>query len=159
MWKGKAKSVLQKAVRCHSSQETQRKLWPVGAALSLGVLAELDQEQRTANTSEEGQTTTTYTPQALNNTRQWFAPALTSCENPKPRRSADLRRYRTLKRMDENTSKESLESRYDVNWRTPLGEGSFGAVYLGTDRRTGEKVAVKKISQKYTTEDEFYREM
>ena len=34
-----------------------------------------------------------------------------------------------------------------------------GAVYLAKDRNTGEKVAVKKISKKYTNEDEFYREM
>lgn len=150
MWKGKAKSVLHKAVRCRT-QDARRQLWPVGAALSLVALAELDQQR----TSKEEETTTTFP-----HNRHWLAPiTITQCDRPAPRRSADLRRFRTLKRMDENTTKESLESRYDVNWRAPLGEGSFGAVYLGTDRRTGEKVAVKKISKKYTNEDEFYREM
>ena len=61
--------------------------------------------------------------------------------------------------MDENSTKESLASRYNVNWDAPLGEGSFGAVFLASNRKTGEKVAVKKISKTYTNDDEFYREM
>lgn len=155
MWQGNAKSVLQKAVRRCYSQEAQRQLWPVGAALSLFLLAELDQG-RTKNNSN-GQSTSTSTLERI----PWSI--TTSCEpttkRPAPRRSADLRRFRTLKRMDENTTKESLDSRYEVNWGNDLGEGSFGSVFLAKDRKTGEKVAVKKISKKYTNEDEFYREM
>ena len=75
------------------------------------------------------------------------------------RRSADLRRYQTLRKMDENSTKASLDSRYDIDWDKPIGEGSFGAVYVAKDRKTGEKVAVKKISKRYTNQNEFYREM
>lgn len=153
MWKGKAQSVLQTVLRrCHS-QETQRPLWPAAAAaaLSLVIVAESGEEQTASSGSEHLQSASP----------PWSIPTslpLTSCE-AKPRRSADVRRFQTLKRMDENTTKESLDSRYDIDWKNPLGEGSFGAVYLATERRTGEKVAVKKISKKYTNEDEFYREM
>jgi serine/threonine protein kinase len=40
-----------------------------------------------------------------------------------------------------------------------LGEGAFATVYLGTDKRTGERVAVKRIGRAYTDEECFKREM
>uniref|UniRef100_A0A7S2YCT2 cGMP-dependent protein kinase n=1 Tax=Entomoneis paludosa TaxID=265537 RepID=A0A7S2YCT2_9STRA len=52
-----------------------------------------------------------------------------------------------------------LETKYRVNWRRPLGEGAFGAVYLATNRSTGERVAVKKISQRFTNQAAFQNEM
>ncbi|KAL7560557.1 hypothetical protein ACA910_001425 [Epithemia clementina (nom. ined.)] len=53
----------------------------------------------------------------------------------------------------------TLESKYKVNWRRPLGEGTFGAVYPGTNRATGEHVAVKKISKQCTDQVVFQNEM
>jgi serine/threonine protein kinase len=52
-----------------------------------------------------------------------------------------------------------LQSRYRVQWKQPLGEGAFGAVYIGTDVDTGERVAVKQISKSHTDNVTFQREM
>jgi serine/threonine protein kinase len=61
--------------------------------------------------------------------------------------------------METASSKTSLESRYRVQWNNPLGEGAFGAVYIGMDVDTGDRVAIKKISKDYTDNITFQREM
>lgn len=92
-------------------------------------------------------------------------PPLTNCEGYGFKalftggRKSSLRRNNTVIAYQKEVSKESLRSRYKVNWKKPLGEGGFGAVYSATDRRTGEKVAVKQISKKYTDSVGFQREM
>jgi len=70
-----------------------------------------------------------------------------------------LRRHSTVEMLEETASEERLEDRYKVEWRKPLGEGSFGAVFSATDQKTGEKVAVKKIDKRYTDDRSFQREM
>lgn len=42
---------------------------------------------------------------------------------------------------------QKRKDRYEVDWQKPLGQGAFGAVYLGKDRVTGESVAIKEIFQ------------
>jgi Protein kinase domain len=61
-----------------------------------------------------------------------------------------LRTRQTLRKMEQDSSAERLADRYTVNWAEPLGEGSFGVVYLGFDKRSGDAVAVKKISKAHT---------
>ena len=61
--------------------------------------------------------------------------------------------------MQETAAKESLESKYDVPWCDPLGQGTFGTVYVGKSKLTGEEVAVKKILKQYTDSQLFQREM
>jgi len=62
--------------------------------------------------------------------------------------------------MDASRTRRHLESRYDVNWKlVPLGVGSFGTVHRATDRRSGERVALKKITKKFTDDVSFQREM
>lgn len=61
--------------------------------------------------------------------------------------------------MEDTSTKSPLETRYAVQWSKPLGEGAFGAVYLATDRMTGDKVAVKKINKEFTDDVSFQREM
>lgn len=73
--------------------------------------------------------------------------------------SSHLSRRRTIRRIEETSTHESLHSKYSVNWSAPLGEGAFGAVYMATDRVTGEKFALKKISKEYTCDQGFQREM
>ena len=61
--------------------------------------------------------------------------------------------------MQDQAERETLESRYIIEWSNPIGEGSFGSVYVAEDRKTGEKVAVKKISKRATDDVSFRREM
>jgi Protein kinase domain len=75
------------------------------------------------------------------------------------RRRQLLRSRQTVRKMEEDSSSDLLEDRYHVNWKQPLGEGSFGVVYLGIDKKSGERVAVKKISKKYTGAHDLQREM
>lgn len=76
-----------------------------------------------------------------------------------PRSVSRLRRHNTIELMDSTAAKVSLESKYQVQWKNPLGQGTFGAVYLGVNRTTGQKVAVKKISKRFTDNVSFQREM
>jgi len=70
-----------------------------------------------------------------------------------------LARYRTSQKMQESSNKKWVEDVFRVRWNRPLGEGSFGTVYSAIDRKSGEKVAVKKIPKKFTDDVGFQREM
>ena len=74
-------------------------------------------------------------------------------------RRISLKRNKTISLYKSEVSKETVRSRYKVAWNRPLGQGGFGAVYSATDRKTGEKVALKQISKKYTNDVGFQREM
>lgn len=52
----------------------------------------------------------------------------------------------------------SLASKYNVDWMTVLGEGAYGSVHPARLAATGEKVALKKISKRYTDTSSFCRE-
>ena len=84
--------------------------------------------------------------------------AMAQCE-PLGFRVAHLRRHRTIQKLERTAEKVTIDSRYQVDWKQPLGEGTFGKVYQGVDRRTKEKVAVKKISKAFTDNVAFTREM
>jgi len=73
-----------------------------------------------------------------------------------------LRRRQTMLRMNKESTKELLESRYNVDWSdTPLGIGAFGTVHKATSKNTEHenKVAIKKINKKFTDQESFQREM
>jgi serine/threonine protein kinase len=61
--------------------------------------------------------------------------------------------------METQRERETLESRYKVEWEKPIGEGSFGSVFQAQEKKSGELVAVKKISKRATDDDSFQREM
>lgn len=63
---------------------------------------------------------------------------------------SSLRRHQTLKKLESSKTKDTLHSKYKVQWSKPLGEGTFGSVYLAKNRLTGEEVAIKKIPKRYT---------
>ncbi len=67
-------------------------------------------------------------------------------------------RRATLARMNIRSTKQTLESKYEVN-PEPIGEGAFGQVFVARDRQTGELVAVKKIWKEYSNNQDFVREM
>ena len=70
----------------------------------------------------------------------------------------DLNRRLTLRRMNSEATENTVEALYKID-PDPLGEGAYGEVYFATNKRTGEGVALKKISKEYTDELEFQREM
>ena len=74
--------------------------------------------------------------------------------------SSGVQRRQTIVdlKLHDQAEKATLDSQFKINWRRPLGEGAFGAVYLGVHRQTGEKVAVKKISQRMTSHSSFQNE-
>jgi hypothetical protein len=75
-------------------------------------------------------------------------------------RLSNIRKRRnTFKTMQDQAERETLESRYAVDWSNPVGEGSFGSVYAAEDRKTSERVAIKKISKRATDDVSFQREM
>jgi serine/threonine protein kinase len=131
-----------------------------GAALSVALLAEYG--RRVSGVEEE--IVQDGDGEALNKVRFtspsfWISPNLTSCDFMHRPRMSRLTRSRTIRRIQETSAKESVRSMYDVQWKNPLGEGGFGAVYLAKDRKTKELVAVKKISKKFTDDASFQKEM
>jgi len=70
-----------------------------------------------------------------------------------------IRRRDTQRKLREEKAKKKLANMYNVEWNRPLGEGGFGAVFLGKDKSTGSFAAVKQISKEYTNDDGFQREM
>lgn len=71
-----------------------------------------------------------------------------------------MRRYSTEAELTATANEEeSLETKYSVLWREPLGEGNFGSVYPAIHRATGERVAVKQMKKAFTTHEAFRREM
>ena len=51
-----------------------------------------------------------------------------------------------------------LHEKYNVEWDTVLGEGAYGSVHPARLALTGEKVALKKISKRYTNSSDFFSE-
>ena len=76
------------------------------------------------------------------------------------RRPATLRRQTTLELLHATADVHPIEDKYEVDFDgTPLGRGMFGNVFRGTNRRTGEPVAIKKIAKRLTNDVAFQREM
>lgn len=74
----------------------------------------------------------------------------TVCPNRKPR-NVMLHRFRSNKARH-------LPEKYDVDWNTVLGFGTYGAVYSGKKSSNGERVALKVIAKKNTDQSSFRRE-
>jgi tRNA A-37 threonylcarbamoyl transferase component Bud32 len=79
-------------------------------------------------------------------------------QSPPSPAALDLSRRLTLRRMNSEATENTVEALYNID-PVPLGEGAYGEVYYATDKRTGEGVALKRISKEYTDELEFQREM
>jgi serine/threonine protein kinase len=147
------------ALAVASRQKLLRTRFAIGAAVSLAVYAEYN--RRNALDEEEPKTDRNELFRRSDpeiSIHSLLAPNMTQCSFLSSR-FPSLTRSSTLRRMEDTSTKDTLKSKYDVQWRTPLGEGGFGAVYIATDRKTKEKVAVKKIAKKFTDNRSFQQEM
>ena len=65
---------------------------------------------------------------------------LTACEmDPQPtKQKRHIRQQGTLRKMKESSNLKKLRHMYNVKWERPLGEGGFGAVFLGKEKKTGD---------------------
>uniref|UniRef100_A0A7S1BJJ1 cGMP-dependent protein kinase n=1 Tax=Corethron hystrix TaxID=216773 RepID=A0A7S1BJJ1_9STRA len=66
-------------------------------------------------------------------------------------RNVMIQRFQSVRQRD-------LGSKYRCDFEQLLGEGAYGTVHVAYDRATGEKVALKKISKRYTNSTSFRRE-
>jgi len=91
--------------------------------------------------------------------QQQQQPHVAKCEGAFLSMPRGLRRHSTVQKLEEIAAEDRLEDMYHVNFKAPLGEGTFGAVYAAKHKVSGEDVAVKKINKRNTTSVAFQREM
>lgn len=135
MWRAKQVTAVLQRLR----RDTRHRGVLVGAAFSLFLVHQLDQQSRRDELS------------IADSVRWMLGSSVAEC---KARGAEELAR-----RLTARVDQVSLKTQYNVRWDAPLGEGAFGAVYLAVDKKTGEKVAIKKIDKRYTNDDSFQREM
>jgi serine/threonine protein kinase len=125
---------------------------------------------RTVSTGQDSSVISAYNERESSRTRtssggSHYSTGALSCEGMSetsaapPTVAVHVMKRATIRRLEQERSKEVLEDKYKVQWNKILGEGAFGAVYLASNFKTGEQVAVKKISKKFTDQKEFQREM
>eukprot|EP00560_Eucampia_antarctica_P001865 CAMPEP_0197841304 /NCGR_PEP_ID=MMETSP1437-20131217/46096_1 /TAXON_ID=49252 ORGANISM="Eucampia antarctica, Strain CCMP1452" /NCGR_SAMPLE_ID=MMETSP1437 /ASSEMBLY_ACC=CAM_ASM_001096 /LENGTH=877 /DNA_ID=CAMNT_0043451031 /DNA_START=75 /DNA_END=2708 /DNA_ORIENTATION=+ len=68
-----------------------------------------------------------------------------------PPRNVMLHRMRSVRARD-------MKDKYKIDWDKVLGEGAYGSVHPGWILSTGEKVAFKKISKRFTNTSAFRTE-
>lgn len=68
-----------------------------------------------------------------------------------PAKNIMLHRLRSVRARD-------MIDKYEILWDRVLGEGAYGSVHPAYDINTGEKVALKKISKRYTNNKNFKTE-
>eukprot|EP00429_Kryptoperidinium_foliaceum_P002198 CAMPEP_0176007262 /NCGR_PEP_ID=MMETSP0120_2-20121206/3142_1 /TAXON_ID=160619 /ORGANISM="Kryptoperidinium foliaceum, Strain CCMP 1326" /LENGTH=823 /DNA_ID=CAMNT_0017340017 /DNA_START=20 /DNA_END=2491 /DNA_ORIENTATION=- len=81
----------------------------------------------------------------------FLQPSITMSEPQKQPRNVMLHRMRSA-------AGRGLNDKYNVDWKTVLGEGAYGSVHPARLAATGEKVALKKISKRFTNSSTFERE-
>jgi hypothetical protein len=75
-------------------------------------------------------------------------------------RAAMLSRRATIRLLDQTSNPvKNMYVQYDIDWRKTLGEGAFGTVYLATNRKTSDQVALKKIPKRVTDDASFQNEV
>ena len=60
-------------------------------------------------------------------------------------RKPGLVRQSTLELLHKTANLKPIDLNYNTNWEEPIGQGTFGNVYQVIHRKTGERVAIKKI--------------
>jgi hypothetical protein len=80
----------------------------------------------------------------------------TRCDFNSDYHSSLLHRY--SKEKNDKNNQKIMHTKYNIDWSNVLGEGAYGKVYLARVADTGEKVALKKISKRYTNSSAFISE-
>jgi serine/threonine protein kinase len=151
-----------------SDDDVQRRILIAATALMLAETARRiisPEKEKTVTDSDADTVSSRLSSDHTGVPRPSFFPHATSlvsrveCAGLLPNRLTRLRRHQTITKMNDTATKENLETKYKVQWRKPLGEGTFGSVYPAIDRITGEHVAVKKIPKELTDNVSFQREM
>lgn len=71
-----------------------------------------------------------------------------------------LSRRATIRLLEETSHPiQNMRALYKIDWKKPLGEGAFGTVYLATNRKNADQVAVKKIPKRLTDDASFQNEV
>jgi serine/threonine protein kinase len=83
---------------------------------------------------------------------------VTSCE-PRRINSVDLQPRNVMLHRMRSVKGRGLNDKYKVDWDIVLGEGAYGYVHPARLAVTGEKVALKKISRRYTDSSAFMNEI
>mmetsp|Transcript_3229 Transcript_3229/g.8942 ORF Transcript_3229/g.8942 Transcript_3229/m.8942 type:complete len:865 (+) Transcript_3229:216-2810(+) len=73
--------------------------------------------------------------------------------------TALVRKHRTLRLLDKYKTQTSVESKYNWNKEKMVGEGAYSKVYRAVSKDSGEQVALKNISKKYTDSQYFQQEV
>jgi hypothetical protein len=143
----------------HSRRPSRRRgIISVGAFASLVVVAECYHRSSKEQDNESSSLGNNHTNKSFE--LPVLLPSRTCCESsPFFSRIWNLQGQKTAARIKELADERSLKSSYNVDWNAPLGEGGFGAVYAAIDKKTKEKVALKKISKEFTDDTGFQREM
>lgn len=120
----------------------------------LAVEASIFKSQTTEGSSKKnanGQNVTVTTNASTNTNVTACEPRRTNSITTQPR-NVMLHRMRSVKGR-------GLNDKYKVEWDTVLGEGAYGYVHPARLAVTGEKVALKKISRRYTDSSAFMNEI
>ncbi|CAJ1964757.1 unnamed protein product [Cylindrotheca closterium] len=72
---------------------------------------------------------------------------------------AAIQRKRTVRQMEQFSTKAELSSKYTWHKSKVLGKGAYGSVYLANSKATNEDVALKEIPKKHTNSVNFQQEM
>ena len=131
-----------------SAPSSSRVALAAGAAVSCLLLTELyrpcdhEHDDLPSRRLHDGNMSLVPSKRSQPSPQTWWSSKVTLCDAA---RHVRLARHRTLRRIEETSSQSTLESRYDVNWSNPLGEGAFGAVYLAKDRKVRGQVRSETV--------------
>jgi serine/threonine protein kinase len=82
------------------------------------------------------------------------------CDSGIRERTTHLSRRNTIRLLKETqNTMDYLRSKYIIDWKKPIGEGAFGAVYKAVNRETGDLLALKKIPKRFTDVTAFQNEI
>ena len=144
--------VVRRAATTGGSTAGGKKSWLVSlasASAAVALLTIVDDEDNNNNTVRTG----------CEFFRHPESPAPFEQSPMSPSSSSLLRRFSKDKNgKNEKDGNLPMNKKYNIDWSNVLGEGAYGKVHLARVAATGEKVALKKISKRFTNSSAFTTE-